>query len=64
MTYVKKDDKLYYPVISSGDGGDRGTGTIGKNKLGKLLTVLVYFIKYGDCSKIPDKLRKKIKENT
>lgn len=46
-----------------GDGGDGGTGTIGKNKLGKILTVLVYIIKYGDCSKIPDKLKKKIKEN-
>jgi ribA/ribD-fused uncharacterized protein len=44
-----------------GDGGDSGTGVIGKNQLGKILTVIVYIIKYGKCYNMPSKLNKQIK---
>lgn len=44
-----------------GDGGDGGDGTIGTNQLGKILTAVVYVIKYGDCSKMTKELSDKIK---
>ena len=40
--------------------GDGGTGMIGNNQLGKILTALVYYMKYGDCANIPIKLKKQI----
>jgi hypothetical protein len=46
-----------------GDGGDNGTGTKGKNKLGKILTCIVYYMKYGDCSNMSKELSKKLKLN-
>ena len=46
-----------------GDGGDNGTGTKGKNKLGKILTCIVYYMKYGDCSNMSKELSKQLKLN-
>ena len=47
-----------------GDGGDGGTGTKGKNKLGKILTCIVYYMKYGNCSNNMSKeLKQKLKTN-
>jgi len=43
------------------DGGDKGSGKIGKNYLGKILTVLHHILKYGDCSHMSNDLRKKVK---
>jgi ribA/ribD-fused uncharacterized protein len=44
-----------------GDGNDGGDETIGKNYLGKILTVLHYVLKYGSCNIIPQPLKIKIK---
>jgi N-glycosidase YbiA len=49
-----KRDKIW------GDGGDGGTGTIGQNRLGKILTVISFILKYGDCSRMNETLRKKV----
>ena len=46
-----------------GDGGDGGTGTKGKNKLGKILTCIVYYMKYGNCSNMSKELKQKLKTN-
>ena len=41
-----------------GDGGKENKVGPGKNYLGKILTALSYSIKYGNCSKMPAKLKK------
>ena len=47
-----------------GDGGDRGTGIKGKNKLGKILTCIVYYMKYGNCcSNMSKELKQKLNTN-
>ena len=46
-----------------GDGGDGGTGTKGKNKLGKILTCIVYYMKFGNCSNMSKELKQKLKTN-
>jgi predicted NAD-dependent protein-ADP-ribosyltransferase YbiA (DUF1768 family) len=43
------------------DGGDGGTGKVGQNRLGKLLTALSFVIKHGDCEKMLPELKKRIK---
>lgn len=43
------------------DGGDGGTGTRGKNYLGKILTALSYVLKYRNCDKMPPEMKKKIR---
>ena len=45
------------------DGGDGGSGKIGKNQLGKILTGVSYFLKYGNCDNMSDKLKDIIKIN-
>ena len=42
-----------------GDGGD-GSGT---NYLGKILTALSWYLKHGDCERMPKKLKKAIRVN-
>ncbi len=44
-----------------GDGGDFGTGTVGQNRLGKILTALSFCLKHGNCDSIPPALKEKIK---
>ena len=43
------------------DGGDGGSGKIGKNYLGKILTVLHHILKYGDCRKMSRELKEKVR---
>lgn len=43
------------------DGGDGGTEEIGRNYLGKTLTVLSHIFKYGDCRNMSSELRKKVR---
>lgn len=43
------------------DGGDGGTGKVGQNRLGKLLTALSFVLKYGSCDKMLPELQKKLK---
>lgn len=43
------------------DGGDGGTGTHGKNYLGKILTALSHVLKYGNCDKMSSEMKKKIR---
>ena len=44
-----------------GDGGDGGTGEKGTNYLGKILTAISYVLKYGNCNKMSQKIREKIR---
>ena len=41
-----------------GDGGDGGTGEKGKNYLGKILTVISHVLKYGNCDRMSEELKK------
>ena len=43
------------------DGGDGGTGKVGQNRLGKILTALSFCLKYGDCEKMSPELKDRIK---
>ena len=43
------------------DGGDGGSGKKGQNWLGKILTALSWYYKYGDCGNMPPSLKKSIK---
>ena len=43
------------------DGGDNGSGKIGKNYLGKVLTVVSYVLKHGSCQGMLPELKAKIK---
>jgi exodeoxyribonuclease III len=44
-----------------GDGGDGGTGEIGSNYLGKILTALSFILKHGSCESMLPEIKKKIK---
>ncbi len=44
-----------------GDGGDGGTGKIGSNYLGKILTVISHVYKYGSCKYMNPELRKAVR---
>ncbi len=46
-----KRDKMW------GDGGDGGTGVVGKNYLGRSLTALSYVFRYGNCDRMNPELR-------
>ncbi len=50
----RKNDKIW------ADGGDGGSGEKGKNYLGKILTFIRFFLKYGDFKRLPEEIRKKI----
>lgn len=43
------------------DGGDGGSGKIGTNYLGKMLTVISHTLKYGDCSRMSEELKIKVR---
>ena len=43
------------------DGGDGGTGEIGQNRLGKLITAISFYLKHGDCKKMNPILKSAIK---
>lgn len=43
-----------------GDGGDGGSGEIGQNRLGKILTALSFCLKYGNCDKMSQELKDKL----
>lgn len=44
-----------------GDGGDGGTGEKGKNYLGKILTVMSHVLKYGNCDRMSEELKRVVK---
>jgi exodeoxyribonuclease III len=47
-----------------GDGGDEGSGVVGSNYLGKILTALSYILKHGDCKGMLPELKEKIRIRT
>lgn len=44
-----------------GDGGDGGTERVGKNLLGKIVTVVLNVLLYGDCDGMTDELKKRVR---
>jgi predicted NAD-dependent protein-ADP-ribosyltransferase YbiA (DUF1768 family) len=45
------------------DGGDGGTGRVGQNRLGKILTALSFCLKHGACDKMSGQLKNMIRIN-
>jgi len=57
-TYIvehTKRDKIW------GDGGDGGSGKIGENKLGKILTTVGHYLRNGNFSKMNKSLKEKVR---